>query len=42
MSDVINHIQARDALGLEKKYRLAFLLAEDGDQYVGTGNLTLA
>ncbi|MNC21116.1 hypothetical protein D3C75_690850 [compost metagenome] len=42
MGDVIDHIDARDALLLEQEYRLAFLLAEDRHQHIGTGHFTLA
>ncbi len=42
MSDVIDDIDTRNVLLLEQENRLAFLLAEDGDQDIGTGDFTLA
>ncbi|MCY1518282.1 hypothetical protein D9M68_529940 [compost metagenome] len=42
VGDEIDHVDAGDVLLLEQEYRLAFLFAEDGDQYVGAGHLALA
>ena len=42
MSDVIDDIDTRNVLLLEQENRLAFLLAEDGDQDIGAGDFTLA
>ena len=42
MSDEIDHIEARYVLRLEEVNRLAFLLREDGDQYIRTGDLGFA
>ena len=42
MSDKIDHIEARYVLRLKEVNRLAFLLREDGDQYICTGDLGFA
>ena len=41
MRDVINDVQACDALLLQKVDRVRVLLAKDGDQHVGAGDLLL-
>ena len=42
MSDKIDHIEARYVLRLKEVNRLAFLLREDGDQYICTSDLGFA
>ena len=42
MGDVVDHVEAGHALGLEEEDGLAFLLAENGHQHVGPGDLALA
>ena len=42
MGDIVDHVDAGNALLLEQEHCLALLLAEDRYQYVGTGHFTLA
>ena len=42
MSDEIDNIEARYVLCLKEINRLAFLLREDGDQYICSGDLGFA
>ena len=42
MSDEIDHIEARYILRLKEINRLAFLLREDGDQHIGSSDLSFA
>src|SRR5690606_37047817 len=42
VSDVVDHVDAGNILLAQQKHRLAFLLAEDGDQHVSAGHLALA
>ena len=41
MGDVIDHVETRHALGFEEKHRLAFLLAEYGNQNIGAADFLL-
>ena len=42
MGDVVDDIEAINALRFEEVHRLAFLLTENRDQHVGAGDLLLA
>ena len=42
MRNVIDDIDTRDVLLLEQEHRLAFLLAEDGNQHVGASYFPFA
>ncbi|MNE68270.1 hypothetical protein D3C80_1639230 [compost metagenome] len=41
MGDVVDDVDAGHALLLQQEYGLAFLLAEDRHQYIGTGDFAL-
>ncbi|MNT80661.1 hypothetical protein D3C72_2201540 [compost metagenome] len=41
MGDVVDDVDAGHALLLQQEYGLAFLLAEDRHQYIGTGHFAL-
>ncbi len=40
--DVVDHVQARHILLVQQEHRLAILLAEQGNQHVGAGDLLLS
>src|SRR5690606_3596778 len=42
VGDIVDHINPSNVLLFEQEHRLAFLLAENGDQHISARNLALA